>query len=73
MNRSVIILDSYTAARKAAGILAGHGIRAQVIKVSRSASGCTFGISFYGDTGYVCGILRKSGMNCKPYIGSRPV
>ncbi|MBP3855164.1 MAG: DUF3343 domain-containing protein [Ruminiclostridium sp.] len=64
MKNTIIPLESYTAARRAARFLNSRGIYARVVKTGSGRTGCTFGISVNEPPGIVCDILRREGIRC---------
>ena len=69
MRTSIIILYSYTAARKAARQLISSGIKASITKISGyKGGGCAYGVRITDDIDKAKEILRKSGISYRDII-----
>ncbi len=68
MKSYVIVLYSYTAARKAAHRLKSLGIGSAVEKVSSYKGGCGYGLRVTESPEKICGILSAVGIRCKGII-----
>ena len=63
------VTESMTIALKAQKALAKHALRANVVKISSSARGCSYGIEFdCGLTGNVRAVLDEAGIVVKEYF-----
>lgn len=68
MKSRLIMLDSYTEARRAARYLASIKIQADVEK-STSRGGCAYGIRVYEQPEKVCRLLSAVNVRCGRIIG----
>lgn len=71
MNTSVVLLNSYTAAKKAARYLSSVKIPARVEKVSGLKGGCAYGVRTAEEPEKVCRMLAVIGLNCRGTAGGR--
>ena len=71
MNTSVVILNSYTAAKKAARYLSSVKIPAKVEKVSGFRGGCAYGVRTAEEPEKVCRMLAVIGVSCRGSSGGR--
>lgn len=65
MNTSVVILNSYTAAKKAARYLSSVKIPARVEKISGFKGGCAYGVRTAEEPEKVCRMLAVIGVSCR--------
>lgn len=68
MKSSLILLDSYTEARRAARYLASIKIHADVEK-STSGGSCAYGVRVNEPAEKVCRLLSSAGIRCGRIIG----
>lgn len=68
MRNSLILLDSYTEANRAAKYLASIKIHAKVEK-STSRGGCAYGVRVSESAEKVCRLLSAAGIRCGRIIG----
>ena len=69
MRTSIIILYSYTAARKAARQLINNGMKVSITKISGyKGGGCTYGVRVNGDIEKAEEILRRAGISYRDII-----
>ena len=69
MRTSIIILYSYTAARKAARQLISNGIKASITKISGyKGGGCAYGVRISEDIEKAKEILKRAGIGYRDII-----
>lgn len=69
MKTSIIILYSYTAARKAARQLINNGIKVSITKISGyKGGGCAYGVRITEDIDKAKEILRRAGISYRDII-----
>lgn len=69
MRTSIIILYSYTAARKAARQLIGAGMKAAITKISGyKGGGCAYGVRISEDIEKAKEILKRAGISYRDII-----
>lgn len=69
MRTSIIILYSYTAARKAARQLINNGMKVSITKISGyKGGGCAYGVRVNGDIEKAEEILRRAGISYRDII-----
>ena len=71
MHTSVVLLNSYTAAKKAARYLSSVKIPARVEKVSGLKGGCAYGVRTAEEPEKVCRMLAVIGVSCRGSAGGR--
>ena len=71
MNTSVVLLNSYTAAKKAARYLSSVKIPARVEKISGLKGGCAYGVRTAEEPEKVCRMLAVIGVSCRGSSGGR--
>ncbi len=68
MKNSIIVLYSYTTARKAAKYLSGMNIGAEITKISGYRGGCAYGLKVQGNPEKIARLLNGAGIGHKGII-----
>lgn len=68
MKQSIIVLYSYTTARKAVKYLSGMNINAEITKIAGYRGGCAYGLRVQSKPEKIAAILNSAGIGHKGII-----